>query len=134
VEVRAGVELFDVERSGDGIATCRTSAGDLSADKIVLATGAWSGGVAMKLGLDLRVRPIRGQIVLLDCGWARLARVVNVGRRYLVPRSDGRVLIGSTEEDVGFDRRGRAESVEALLNFAIGLAPALGEASVERAW
>src|SRR5262249_30261330 len=54
--------------------------------------------------------------------------------QYLVPRPDGRVLVGSTEEDVGFDTRTTAEAIHNLLHLAINLVPGLARAPVERCW
>src|SRR5262249_47633560 len=56
------------------------------------------------------------------------------GKRYLVPRQDGRLLIGSTEEDAGFDARPTAGGIAGLLEFAASLVPALGSAPLERCW
>ena len=56
------------------------------------------------------------------------------GKRYLVPRPDGRVLAGATEEDVGFDKRTTAAAIRDLLDFAISLVPALADVSLERSW
>ena len=67
--------------------------------------------------------PVRGQIVLLAEQNPGARRVVNEGQRYLVPRGDGRVLVGSTEEDVGFDRSTTAGAIEGLLEFASRSSP-----------
>jgi glycine oxidase len=56
------------------------------------------------------------------------------GARYLVPRPDGRVLVGSTEENVGFDKRTTAAAIGELLGFAFTLVPELAAAHVERTW
>jgi glycine oxidase len=56
------------------------------------------------------------------------------GKRYLVPRDDGRVLIGSTEEDVGFDPSTTTSAITELLQFGTALVPALRNAAVERCW
>ncbi len=101
---------------------------------MVLACGAWSQSIAARLGFSLPIRPIRGQIVLLNCGRPILSRLVNAGRRYLVSRDDGRVLVGSTQEDVGFDRRNTAVAVSDLLQFATRLVPQLQAADIERCW
>ena len=77
---------------------------------------------------------MRGQIVLLSTAVRLFDRVVNVGPRYLAPRADGRVLVGSTVEDVGFDKQTTATGVEGLLRFALELIPALGDATIERTW
>jgi glycine oxidase len=134
VEFSPGVEVFDFEINGDRVAKIHTSAGELESPNIVVAAGAWSGALAARLGTNLPIKPIRGQIVLLDCGRPILKRIINLGRRYFVPRDDGRVLIGSTEEDVGFDRHTTAEAIRELLDLATRLSPALKSATVERFW
>ncbi len=80
------------------------------------------------------IKPIRGQMVLLSLNRMIVERIVNEGARYLVPRADGRLLVGSTEEDVGFDRDTTAGAVSDLLQFAMSLAPGLEGARVERFW
>jgi glycine oxidase len=73
-------------------------------------------------------------MVLFGCAQPILSRIVNEGSRYLVPRGDGRLLAGSTEEDVGFDRSTTAGGVRSLLDFALGLVPWLAQATIDRTW
>jgi len=87
-----------------------------------------------KLGWRPGVRPVRGQIVLLNTGVEGQRPVLLCGKRYIVPRGDGRVLIGSTEEEAGFDTRTTAEAIGGLLSFATSLLPSLARAAVERCW
>jgi glycine oxidase len=134
VKLSPGIEVFDFEVTGDRVTKVRTSDGDLEAQNVVVAAGAWSGALAARLGVNLPIKPVRGQIVLLDCGRPILKRVINLGRRYLVPRDDGRLLVGSTEEDVGFDRSNTADAVRELLELATRLVPALKSANIERCW
>ncbi len=63
-----------------------------------------------------------------------LRRIVEHGNNYLVPRDDGRILVGATEEDAGFDTRTTSEAVRDLIDEAIALCPVLAGAEVERAW
>ncbi len=114
--------------------TVETALGPITAGAVCLTGGAWSQGIASRLGVRLSVRPVRGQIVLLDAGQPLLGRIVNVGRRYLVPRAEGRVLVGSTEEEAGFDNRTTAAGVAGLLEFALRLVPGLEQARVETSW
>ena len=86
-----------------------------------------------RVGWRTHIRPVRGQIALV-AGPPLLRRIILAGDHYLVPRPDGRVLIGSTEEDVGFDRRTTAEAIQELLAFALKLVPALAPAALERCW
>ena len=76
---------------------------------------------------------MRGQVLLLDAQRILIQRIVNVGRNYLLPRDDGRILVGTTLEDVGFDRRNTAEAIADLLRFAVDLVPELKSANLERA-
>ncbi len=124
----------DFERAGDRITAVVTPGGRFTADRFCLAAGSWSGVVAQRLGFAPAIKPIRGQIVLLQCGASPIRRVVNEGKRYLVPRDDGRVLVGSTEEDVGFDSEPTADVRQDLFAFARSLAPELGESTIERSW
>lgn len=104
------------------------------ADWYVLAAGAWSGHLAESLGLMIETRPIRGQIALLKLPRQVLSRVVNRGLDYLVPREDGRLLAGSTIEDVGFDRSAVPADIERLLVVAAELLGDLSGATVETSW
>jgi glycine oxidase len=86
------------------------------------------------LGWRLGIRPVRGQIALLNTGTALFQRILLKGKRYLVPRPDGRVLVGSTEEDAGFDKRTTAGAIHGLLDFAIQMVPSLVDIPLERCW
>jgi glycine oxidase len=77
---------------------------------------------------------VRGQIALLNTGAPLFRRVLCRGKRYLVPRADGRVLVGSTEEDAGFDKRTTAVAIAGLLELAVELVPGLAQAHLERSW
>lgn len=102
---------------GGRVTGLRTAAGDEHrADRVVLAAGAWSGVLGA-----LPVAPVRGQMLLLAAAPGRLKRIVLDRGRYLIPRRDGRILVGSTAEPVGFDKSvSNAVSTE-LLAFAAEL-------------
>jgi glycine oxidase len=72
--------------------------------------------------------------VLFGCERPPITRIINEGSRYLVPRDDGHVLAGSTEEEVGFDKRTTDEAIFELTEFARGVLPALADAPIERTW
>ena len=134
VDLRPGVELHRLESSGNGIQRAVTSEGNFVARHFCLAAGSWTGLVATGLGLELPVRPIRGQIVLLDGPPGLVRRNINVGPRYLVPRRDGRLLVGSTQEDVGYLKANTAAGTSDLLNFAQSIAPQLGQLPIVSRW
>ena len=104
----------------------------------MVATGAWTTGIAARLGLTIAVKPMRGQIVMLCTPRQIFQRtiewLVDFGYHYLQPRDDGRLLVGTTMEDVGFDRANTAEAIGTMLQFATKLAPVLKQATMERAW
>ncbi len=102
-----------------------------TAGAIVVATGSWSSQLAAG---GVVVEPVHGQLVELRSGSRPLRHVVVSGGGYIVPRSDGRVVIGATEERTGFAKAVTAQGVESLLARALAICPALAEAKFERAW
>ncbi len=101
---------------------------------VVVAAGSWSSlveGVPLPEG---GVIPARGQIVELLLPVPLFQQVVFGPKCYLVPRDDGRVLIGSTLEFVGYRREVTASAVRNLLDAAIHLVPKLGDATLGRSW
>ena len=106
----------------------------VSSPQVVLAAGSWSTlveGIPLDPGA---VRPARGQIVELETREPLLRRVIVGPSCYLVPRDDGRVLVGSTLEFVGYRREVTALAVRNLLGAAIEIAPSLADASLTRTW
>lgn len=107
------------------------------ADVVVLAAGAWSAAVR---GLDpaLRppVRPVKGQMMALamDAAHPLLTHVVWAPGVYLVPRRDGRLLVGATVEDKGFDASLTAGGILSLLEAAWRAVPAIEELPIAETW
>lgn len=112
----------------------KTSAGPLHARQYCFTAGSWTGQLLQRVGIAAGILPIRGQMVLFRGQRQLISRIVNIGSRYLVPRDDGYVLAGSTEEEVGFDKRTTEEAIADLTAFARDLVPALREATIERTW
>lgn len=134
VEITEGEETHDFELSAGRIVSVVTSRGRLEAGSYCVATGAWSRRLLSRLGVEVPLKPIRGQIVLLATQGKAIRHIVNEGHRYLVPRDDGYVLVGSTKDDAGFDKRPTAGGTGGLLQLAVELAPALAAARIERCW
>jgi glycine oxidase len=111
-----------------------TPAGAVEGDAFLISMGAWSDRLLESLNINIGIRPVRGQIALLNPGQMLFRRVLIWGSRYLVPRRDGRVLIGSTEEDAGFNKHTTTDGIAGLLQLAVKLVPALGRADVEQCW
>ena len=106
-----------------------------AAGRYLVASGAWGEGLLDPLGCRPGVRPVRGQIVLFRHARNVLTRVVMMGKRYLVPRGDGRILVGSTEEpEAGFEKATTPAGVGELREFALGMVPILSKAETEAEW
>lgn len=134
VRLVLGSTVQDLDRHRGRIDAVRTADGRLSADKYLIAAGAWSELLLKEVGWTPGIQPIRGQIVLLNPRVPLCRRVLMRGACYVVPRPDGRVLIGSTEEAVGFHKQTTARAIQSLLAFGTSLVPALGDARLEQAW
>jgi len=135
-----GVELLDhhevtgFRRNGGRITAAATDAGELTAGHFVLAAGAWSRAVAASIDLDLPVTPVKGQILLLRTAPGTVQRIVKHESAYVVPRADGRVLVGATMERTGFDKETTLWAMRALADGVVRLLPSLDGAVVERQW
>jgi len=131
VEVRRGVEVTEALLDGKRIEGVRTDSGELlRAATVILAAGAWSGAVTwLPEAVRPPVRPVKGQILELRAlnGEAPCDRIVASERVYLVPRPDGRLIVGATTEERGFDTTVTAGGVHELLREAYRLLPDIAE-------
>lgn len=133
-----GAQVTQVETEGESglkVAGARLDDGSLlAAERIIVAAGSWTPQVR---GLRLKERaviPARGQIVEVRTPAPLLEKVVFGAGVYLIPRSDGTLLIGSTLEFVGFQKGVTAGAVRRLLEGAERLVPALGDAELGSSW
>jgi glycine oxidase len=104
-----------------------------SAGTFVLAAGAWSGDIAASLNLKLPITPCRGQMVELD-GAEDLTITVRAGHYYVVPRSHGRVVAGTTMEYVGYGKQVSGEGLMSILGGVTAFAPFVRRLRFRRAW
>lgn len=133
-EIREGTPVGQMLTRGGRLHGVATADGTLEADWVVLAAGPWSPSLASPLGIALDIRPSRGQLVTLRPRRAPLRRMLTWHTSYLVPKPDGTIIAGSTEEEAGFDARPTVQGVAQLLTFAQTAVPELGAAVVERVW
>jgi glycine oxidase len=134
ISVRSGATVERLLVEGGQCVGVLLHEGELRADATVLAAGSWSSliaGVPIELPT---VRPVRGQIVLLDERPPRLRTIVFGGGAYVVPRGDGRVLCGSTMEHVGFRKEVTAGGVHSILSGSLACVPSLGAAQLTATW
>jgi glycine oxidase len=129
-----GAAVTEVMQEGGKITGVRTLEGEFHAPIVVNAAGSWSRQIP---GCDppIPVVPQRGEILALDQSAVGLKRVVSKDPDpYLVPRADGRLVIGATRKFVGFDSAFTAGGVHWLLGEAIDMVPGLAEAPVVEIW
>ncbi len=126
------VEGFQTE--ADRVVALKSRGDQLPVGELLVTTGAWSASLLAQLNWTIPVRPIRGQMVLFHTHQPIARPILLQGKRYLVPRGDGRILVGSTEEDVGFDVRTTDKGISGLIDFARTLLPSLSNAKIEATW
>src|ERR671912_1839069 len=128
-EVALGVEAHSIEHDGSAVTGVRTNQGVVECDQVVIAAGPWSASLA-PFGDGPPVRPVKGQIVELRTRGGMpqpFERVLRTPRCYLVSRGDGRVVLGATVEEQGFDTAVTADGVFRLLEAAWEVLPEVGE-------
>lgn len=130
--------VWKLRRSAGGVVAVTANA-TYEGGQTILCGGAWSGRLAADLGMSLPVTPVKGQMLLFrarhpDAG-PLLEQVVLRGGRYLIPRDDGRILVGSTlEPDAGFDRQTTERARADLRASAIAMLPGLADCEIEHHW
>ncbi len=134
VDIQTGVTVEGFVQRQQRVVGLRTSAGEKQAAHYILATGAWSGE-----HLPIPVTPRKGQMlsVRVPPGYGQtqpLQRVLYGEKIYIVPRRDGRIVLGATVEEVGFTPRNTPAGVAQLLNAAIALYPELKNFPIEECW
>jgi glycine oxidase len=134
VEIVERCEVTGLTRRGDRVSGVSTSQGEFEAEAVVVCGGAWSASILGELARVPEVAPVRGQMLLFRTPPQTVRRIVLAGARYVIPRRDGRVLVGSTVEHVGFDKSTTEEAKQELREAAFGLIPALQEAPLEQHW
>lgn len=139
VRVISGQQVveFELAKSANDsrtIVAARTQTDRFVAEKFLIASGAWSAGITRQLGIEIPVRPVRGQIALLSTWPLPFQHVLNHGARYLVPREDGKILVGATEEEAGFEKQNTVQGIAGLLEFAQSIVPSLASVNLERTW
>ncbi|MCI0423563.1 MAG: glycine oxidase ThiO [Acidobacteria bacterium] len=129
-----GCEVLSVTAEQGKVSGVETNLGFYAAGCVVIAAGSWSGQVSTGLPYALPVRPARGQMVAVTMPAPPLRHVVYGSQSYLVPRKDGRVLLGSTVEWVGYDKRVTLEGVQQITTAALALSPTLSSSAFLDSW
>jgi glycine oxidase len=132
VDISSGTTATDLLLSDGHVSGVSTDRTHYHAPCVVNCAGAWAGSFSAH---HFPTRPVKGQMLAVTCARHDVVRhVIRAPEVYLVPRSDGRIVIGSTLEEAGFDKRIDADTIQRLHQAAIRLVPALKEARILEAW
>lgn len=126
---------IEVECDARRVLGVRTDRGFNGARAVVNACGAWAAQLrGVPRSCVPPIEPVKGQMISLNVPSGLVRRATWVPGAYLVPRDDGRLLIGATVESSGFDERVTAEGVHELLHAAVNAAPSLGAFTITESW
>ncbi|MGP1386506.1 MAG: glycine oxidase ThiO [Thainema sp.] len=134
VDFREGIQVDAIQQRQGHVVGVRTSVGEFQADHYVLATGAWSSSL-----LPVPVTPVKGQMLLLrQPNYAhtlpQLRQILFGQEIYIVPRQDGRIVLGATVESAGFTPGNTPQGVNQLLAAAMRLYPHLSHQPIQDMW
>jgi glycine oxidase len=132
IDFSSGDHVLDVEVADGKACGVRTNKTRFAAGVVVNCAGAWAGQIGPH---PFPTRPVKGQMLCVVMPEKEMVRhVVRAPEVYLIPRSDGRMLIGATSEEAGFDKRVVPETILKLRQAATDLVPKLAEARFLQAW
>jgi glycine oxidase len=132
VDFSSGDQVLQVEIEQGKVAGVRTNKTRFAAAIVVNCAGAWAGQIGPH---EFPTRPVKGQMLCVALPRRNLVtHVVRTPDVYLIPRSDGRLLIGATQEEAGFNKQTVPETLQRLRKAALTLVPKLADARILEAW
>ena len=134
IEIIENAEVTKLLSENEKIIGAETKQKVFTAETIVLATGAWTSFIKADGFSMPKVKPMRGQMIAFQTAKRLFQRVIYSPRGYLVPRLDGRILVGATVEDVGFDKRTTNAGINFLRENALEIAPSLVNLDIAEKW
>jgi glycine oxidase len=134
VTLLSGCVVTGFVAEGSRVVGVETTAGSLFADETIIASGAWAGIAMGWLGLSIPVLPVRGQIAAVDSAGIPLRTVIFGSTGYITPKRDGKIVLGATEDEAGFQREVTLAGLTGVLNGAMPYVPALSSAPFLEAW
>ena len=126
-------EVEEIIVENNKVSAVRTKQHTYSADKVIIASGAWSARFSVTQS-SVDVVPVKGQMIMYKGEPDQVKRIILSEGHYIIPRKDGRILAGSTLEKIGFDKSISSSALDELHQAAIKLVPILDELTVERQW
>jgi glycine oxidase len=133
IPFREQTEVKEVIVKNNKVCGIQTSSETLLADKVVIASGAWSAQFNVTQN-SVDVVPVKGQMIMYKGAPDLVRRIVLSEGHYIIPRKDGHILAGSTLEKIGFDKEISSAAHEELHQAAVELVPLLADLPIERQW
>jgi len=134
VRLKEQVKVQDFIIKDNKVCGVKTSSGEILADQVIVAGGAWSADLLKKINISINIEPVKGQMILFKAEPGQIKRIILSEERYVIPRRDGRVLVGSTLEYTGFDKAISPQARDELYQEAIRIVPELRNSEVEHHW
>ena len=135
VKFSTGTNVESLRFERDRVLGVATSQGFLGADNVVVASGAWTSLIKTEnVTPQIRIEPVRGQMLSYEVGPALARHVIYSPRGYLVPRRNGRLLAGSTTEEAGFAKVVTEAGLESIRANACEIAPAISKLTAVDSW
>ena len=106
----------------------------LYADAFVIANGCWAGELTAQLGVPIQIQPAKGQIVLIETMPPLFQHTIDGLGIYIVPRADGKVLLGATVEFVGYDKNTTVDGAKQMIDAGVAIAPQLAQSTFVQTW
>ena len=134
IELHEQTEVTGLTVQSGRVQGVQTNRGDFPAERVVIASGAWSSLVMQSAGLELAIEPVRGQMIMFEATPGLLCHITLSGDHYLIPRQNGLVLAGSTLEYTGYNKETTEAARKTLTEKALHLLPALSGYRVIKHW
>lgn len=134
ITLRENCEMLGFLRQGDQVYGLETSIGNIDCEKVLVTTGAWTAGLIEQLAVQVPIEPVKGQMLLIKAQPGVVRRIVLSEGRYVIPRIDGHVLVGSSLEKTGFEKNITDQARMSLADFAYHLIPQLKEYPIVNHW
>jgi glycine oxidase len=133
VEIRTGIRVLEVLQAGGRVTGVRTSTEQLAAANVVIASGVRSPEIGGLLP-SIPVSPRKGQILSLTSDARKFTHMIRWDHAYMVPRRNGELIVGATNEDAGFDRSITPAGVGSLLERAQQLSSHVADLPIGEIW
>lgn len=133
-QFQSGVQVLGLVVEGNRVLGVETETGRLLADAVLVAGGAWSTRLQGLPKTRTLLKPVAGQIVQVETRPPFFRHIVYGFKGYIVPRADGRVVLGSTLEDRGFDKAVTCQGLHQITGMAMALVPGLQQARLVHTW